>query len=101
MSAVVVFDLGRSADDLRPERLRPGSASADGAGPPWPGHLVGRRREDYVQVKLTDDEGSLSAEPVFGKSNLIYTMVRASGVVKVPLDAGGLYAGDEVDVRVY
>ena len=58
-------------------------------------------REDYVQVRLDDECGSLSADPVFGKSNLIYTMVRASGVVRVPLDAGGLYAGDEVDVRVY
>ena len=58
-------------------------------------------REDYVQVSLADECGSLSADPVFGKSNLIYTMVRASGVVRVPLDAGGLYAGDEVDVRVY
>ena len=58
-------------------------------------------REDYVQVRLADEGGSLCAEPIFGKSNLIYTMVRASGVVRVPLDAGGLYAGDEVDVRVY
>ena len=58
-------------------------------------------REDYVQVRLDDECGSLSADPVFGKSNLIYTMVRASGVVRVPLDAGGLYAGDEVDVKVY
>ena len=58
-------------------------------------------REDYVQVRLTDEGGALSADPVFGKSNLIYTMVRASGVVRVPLDAGGLYAGEDVNVRVY
>jgi molybdopterin molybdotransferase len=58
-------------------------------------------REDYVQVRLAGEDGSLTAEPVFGKSNLIHTMVRADGVVRVPLDAGGLYAGDEVDVRAY
>ena len=41
------------------------------------------------------------ADPVFGKSNLISTLVEADGVVVVPLDDGGLYAGDEVFVRLY
>ena len=58
-------------------------------------------REDHVQVCLSDEDGGLMAEPVFGKSNLIYTLVRADGVVVVPLDKGGLYAGEEVQVRVY
>ena len=43
----------------------------------------------------------LQAEPVFGKSNLIYTLIRADGVVVVPLDQGGLYAGEEVPVQLY
>lgn len=58
-------------------------------------------REDYVQVSLVPDGDSFLAHPVFGKSNLIYTMVRSTGVIKVPLDTGGLYSGDEVKVRVY
>ncbi|MCI0438015.1 MAG: molybdopterin molybdotransferase MoeA [Chloroflexi bacterium] len=58
-------------------------------------------REDYVQVRLAREDGHLCAEPVFGKSNLIYTLIRADGTVKVPLDKGGLYAGEEVDVRLY
>jgi molybdopterin molybdotransferase len=58
-------------------------------------------REDYVQVKLVHQDGEVCAEPVFGKSNLIYTLIRADGVVKVPLDRGGLYAGEEVQVRLY
>ena len=58
-------------------------------------------REDYVQVRLSRQNGSLCAEPVFGKSNLIYTLIRADGTVKVPLDAGGIYAGDKVAVRSY
>ena len=58
-------------------------------------------REDYVQVRLAYQNGTLSAEPVFGKSNLIYTLIRADGTVKVPLDKGGLYAGEEVSVRLY
>lgn len=58
-------------------------------------------REDHVQVRLIHDNGTVSAEPVFGKSNLIYTLIRADGVVKVPMERGGLYAGDEVSVRLY
>ena len=58
-------------------------------------------REDHVQVRLVRQDGHLGAEPVFGKSNLIYTLVRADGSVTVPLDRGGLYAGEEVAVRLY
>lgn len=58
-------------------------------------------REDYVQARLERREGELWAEPVFGKSNLIYTMVRADGLIHVPLDRAGLYAGDTVDVELF
>ena len=58
-------------------------------------------REDHVQVKLMEGEDGMLADPVFGKSNLISTLVEADGVVIVPLDDGGLYAGDEVFVRLY
>ena len=58
-------------------------------------------REDHVQVRLAYADGELRAEPVFGKSNLIYTLIRADGVVVVPLDQGGLYAGAEVPVQMY
>ncbi len=58
-------------------------------------------REDHAQVRLSCTHGVLHAEPVFGKSNLIYTLIRADGVVVVPLDQGGLYAGAEVPVQLY
>jgi molybdopterin molybdotransferase len=58
-------------------------------------------REDYVQVRLVQGEGGLCADPVFGKSNLIYTLIRADGTVKVPLDRSGLYAGEEVAVLLH
>ena len=58
-------------------------------------------REDHVQVKLIEGDDEMLADPVFGKSNLISTLVEADGVVVVPLDDGGLYAGDEVFVRLY
>jgi molybdopterin molybdotransferase len=58
-------------------------------------------REDYVPVRLLSENGYRVAEPVFGKSNLIYTLIRADGLVQVPLDRGGLYAGEEVVVRLF
>jgi molybdopterin molybdotransferase len=58
-------------------------------------------REDYVQVRLEHREGLLEAVPVFGKSNLIYTLIRADGMLKVPLDAGGLAAGETVEVVLF
>lgn len=53
-------------------------------------------REDYVPVRLLDRNGETWAEPVFGKSNLIFTTVRADAWVRVPLDVGGLAAGETV-----
>jgi molybdopterin molybdotransferase len=58
-------------------------------------------REDYVPVRLRQENGVMLAEPVFGKSNLIYTLVRADGIVKAPLDSNGLAAGTRVSVRLY
>jgi molybdopterin molybdotransferase len=58
-------------------------------------------REDFVPVRLATRDGALEADPVFGKSNLIYTMVHADGMLLVPLDRAGLYAGDEVLVRLF
>ncbi|GIW00854.1 gephyrin-like molybdotransferase Glp [Roseiflexus sp.] len=58
-------------------------------------------REDFVPVRLERRDGALRAEPVFGKSNLIYTLAHADGLVRVPLDLSGLYAGDTVEVVLF
>ncbi len=58
-------------------------------------------REDYVPARLEDGPDGLVATPVFGKSNLIYTLVNADGLIKVPLNKGGLVAGDWVEVRLF
>lgn len=58
-------------------------------------------REDWVQVRLEEREGEVWAVPVFGKSNLIYTLVRADGMVKVELDRGGLEQGELVSVVLF
>ena len=58
-------------------------------------------REDYVPARLEDGEEALTAVPVFGKSNLIYTLVNADGLIKVPLNKGGVPAGEWVEVRLF
>jgi molybdopterin molybdotransferase len=58
-------------------------------------------RDDYVPVRLERRGDELWAEPVFGKSNLIYTLAHADGLLHVPLDRAGLYAGDVALVRLF
>ncbi|NJL95766.1 MAG: molybdopterin molybdenumtransferase MoeA [Anaerolineae bacterium] len=58
-------------------------------------------REDSVPVSLTRNDEAWLATPIFGKSNLIYTLVNAQGVVKVPLNSNGLKAGAVVDVELF
>jgi molybdopterin molybdotransferase len=58
-------------------------------------------REDRVAAHLVERDGELWAEPIFGKSNLIFTLVRADGTFVVPLDAAGVSAGEWVDVRLF
>jgi molybdopterin molybdotransferase len=60
-------------------------------------------REDWVPVRLLEDKGEIRgyrAEPVFGKSNLIFTLARADGLVRIPSDATGLTAGEFVEVHI-
>ena len=56
-------------------------------------------REDWVPVRLVENEdGGYLADPIFGKSNLIFTLVRADGLIRIPADANGLSAGTVLDV---
>jgi molybdopterin molybdotransferase len=58
-------------------------------------------REDYVPTKLIERDGDLWAEPIFFKSNLIFTLVQADGLLKVPLDVTGLEADTLVEVLLF
>jgi molybdopterin molybdotransferase len=58
-------------------------------------------REDWIAVRLIKSEHGYLAEPVFGKSNLIFTLSRADGLVRIPPDATGLSAGQLVDVNLF
>ncbi|HEX9018063.1 MAG TPA: gephyrin-like molybdotransferase Glp [Anaerolineaceae bacterium] len=55
-------------------------------------------REDWVPVQVEHGTGGLIARPVFYKSNLIFTLVQADGMINIPPDATGLEAGAEVEV---
>ena len=58
-------------------------------------------REDWIPVKLIrTSQGSYLAEPVFGRSNLIFILARSDGLVKIPLSSTGLEAGTLVNVHL-
>ncbi len=61
---------------------------------------AGSGRADFVRVRLEERDGETWAVPVFGKSNLIFTLVRSEGVVEVPLNSNGIPAGEMVVVRL-
>ena len=58
-------------------------------------------RIDFVPAALQQRDGEWWATPVLGPSNLIATLVRASGLIRIPLDAGGLAEGAWVDVETF
>ncbi len=62
-------------------------------------------REDWVAVKLLvngkwemgNGEARYLAEPIFGKSNLIFSLAAADGMVRISPEATGLSAGELVE----
>ncbi|MGA2489766.1 MAG: gephyrin-like molybdotransferase Glp [Anaerolineales bacterium] len=64
-------------------------------------------REDWIPVKLiasadrSDEANGCSAEPIFAKSNLIFSLVAADGLVRIPADVTGLQAGERVQVFLF
>ena len=61
-------------------------------------------REDWWPVRLLHSperrrgRGEVEVEPIFGKSNLIFTLASADGLLRIPADATGLGAGETVEV---
>jgi len=62
-------------------------------------------REDWIPVKLLRPERSgaqskdmYDAEPIFGKSNLIFTLAAADGLLRIHPNATGLSASEVVEV---
>lgn len=56
-------------------------------------------RLDFVPAQVFERAGASWAEPIFGASNMIFTLVRADALIRVPADANGLPAGAKVDIR--
>lgn len=58
-------------------------------------------REDWIPVRLVEESpGIYSADPVFGRSNLIFILAKADGLVRIPPAVTGLEAGSTVSVRL-
>ena len=81
----------------------------------WPVRLLGSERNAVKLKSATSENVSPStapslrsgsaqepydAEPIFGKSNLIFTLAAADGLLKIPPDATGLSAGEMVEVML-
>jgi molybdopterin biosynthesis enzyme len=61
--------------------------------------LAATDREDHVRVALTDRGGTRWASPLPGGSAVITSMVRADGIVVVPMHTV-IEEGAEVEVRL-
>ncbi len=101
VSAMVVFDLLvaptiRVLAGMRPEPARKTVRAALAEDVPSESG-----REDYVPVRLSCGECGTLATPVFGKSGLITTLINSDGIVQVPLNSGGLYKGETVDIHLF
>jgi molybdopterin molybdotransferase len=57
-------------------------------------------REDWVPVRLIAEDGGWTAEPIFYKSNLIFTLAQADGMLHIPPDATGLEVNAPVLVEL-
>jgi molybdopterin molybdotransferase len=55
-------------------------------------------REEWIPVIISGDSHEYQADPIFFKSNLIFNLAKADGLMKIPVDATGLSAGELVDV---
>ncbi|MCL6521829.1 MAG: molybdopterin molybdotransferase MoeA [Firmicutes bacterium] len=52
----------------------------------------------YVRIRLVEREGELWAEPVFGKSGLVGTLLEADGFLAIPPEREGFRQGETVEV---
>ncbi|MBN1231469.1 MAG: molybdopterin molybdotransferase MoeA [Anaerolineales bacterium] len=52
-------------------------------------------RDSWVAIKLVYEDGVTFAQPIFGKSNLIFTLARADGLIRIRVDSKG-YSKEEL-----
>jgi molybdopterin molybdotransferase len=101
-SSMIVFDAF-----VRPMLWRLGGETGRH---PWPAHRrarlgsayrSARGREDYLRVRLADEDGEVWAYPLAGGSAAIANVLMADGLVRVESDREALARGDAVDVLLY
>jgi len=55
--------------------------------------------EEFVRVRLEENqENDYAAFPIFGKSGMLSTMVKASGIITIPMNTEGFSRGTVVPV---
>jgi molybdopterin molybdotransferase len=70
----------------------------------WPVRLTTENTESTEKKEKKDSVNSVlsvvkyRADPIFGKSNLIFSLAAADGLLRIPPDATGLSAGEVVEV---
>ena len=57
--------------------------------------------EEYVRVKLETNGSPVTAWPVFGKSGMLSTLVKADGFFIVPIHTQGVPRGETVEVYLF
>ncbi|GAB4113026.1 MAG: molybdopterin-binding protein [Candidatus Caldatribacteriota bacterium] len=58
-------------------------------------------REEYIRVTLYKEDNQYYAKPIWGKSGIISTLVRSSGLVKIGLNIEGLKKGSRAMVELF
>ncbi len=80
-------------------RLTVNLASQAGREDWWPVKLIVNRKPVLSVVEASEIVNH-DAEPIFGKSNLIFSLAAADGLLRIPPDATGLSAGETVEVML-
>ena len=76
-------------EDWWPVKLFPSPTRAERSG---------ASRHEVEAGRAVRGEGEFQAEPIFGKSNLIFTLAAADGLLRIHPDATGLSAGEMVEI---
>ena len=87
-----------------PARLTVNLPSQAGREDWWPVKLKPLSASDNPTSTLSQDVDLIDqwqAEPIFGKSNLIFTLVAANGLIRIPPEVTGLGAGERVQVMLF
>ena len=77
---------------------------SEGTFPVWDHATVSRNipsaqgREDFIRARLTIKGTARTVEPIFSKSGIISSLVAANALIRIPLNAEGVYKGEEVDI---